>query len=195
MLTSHQCYCGANKSFAHCCQPFIEPTENPHVFPQTPEQLMRSRFSAYVIGKNQYIYDTYAKKSRVLQSIADITAWGESCTWVALQIHSNTMLKNKHESTLPEQFVEFSAFYITDNTLFELRENSRFIIEAPLFDNNEEKEAETQSSNVQWRYIDGDIIKHDKLIKIKRNDLCPCNIYPTAWSIKKGKKFKQCCGK
>ena len=47
----------------------------------------------------------------------------------------------------------------------------------------------------QWRYIDGDIITDNELANIKRNTLCPCNEYPTTWKVKKGKKFKQCCGK
>jgi hypothetical protein len=42
------------------------------------------------------------------------------------------------------------------------------------------------------------IIAHSELATIKRNELCPCNHYPTAWQVKKSKKdkkFKHCCGK
>jgi SEC-C motif-containing protein len=167
------CFCGSNVDFSSCCQPFINKEQQV----KTAEQLMRSRFSAYTIGNAQYIFDTYAKSSQKSQSIKDIDDWSKSCQWIALNIYST--IENENNST--EQFVEFSAFYITQNTLCELREKSRFILE--------------DSPLKQWRYIDGDIITHSELSTIKRNALCPCNQYPTSWQIKKGKKFKHCCGK
>jgi SEC-C motif-containing protein len=181
MLKNKKCFCGSEHSFNNCCQVFIEQKAIKSIFPQRPEELMRSRFSAYAIGNSQYIYDTYAKQSQALQSVKEINDGGEFCLWIALIIHASnangiTIDLAKNEGI--EQFVEFSAFYITNSTLCELRENSRFIVE-----------------NSQWRYIDGDIIEHSEIMQIKQKDLCPCNNYPTAWSIKKGKKFKQCCGK
>jgi SEC-C motif-containing protein len=179
MPINNKCFCGSNKNFSSCCHPFI----NRDDFPQTPEKLMRSRFSAYVSGNSEYIYDTYAKSSQTSQSINDINEWGNACSWLALQIHPTSMNCNIGDDTT-EQFVEFSAFYISDDILYELRENSRFMLEDIQINNKK---------NMQWRYIDGDIINHSELFKIKRKDLCPCNLYPTAWSLKRGKKFKQCC--
>lgn len=194
MRSNKSCFCGSNEAFSSCCQPFIEWQS----YPKTPEQLMRSRFSAYVTGNSQYIYDTYAKSSQASQSVKEIDDWSKACVWVALQIHSNDHHNTNKKSDItksesPEQFVEFSAFYITDNTLCELRENSRFvlesmILESMIIESNENKK-------LQWRYIDGDIIEHCELTTVKRKELCPCNNYPRAWSMKKGKKFKQCCGK
>jgi len=183
MSSDIACYCGSRLLFKQCCQPYI--TYKKQV--QTPEQLMRSRFSAYAVGNSQYIFDTYAKSSQASQSVKEINDWSIACTWIALQIDSI----NNNETTVTnssEQFVEFSAFYITDDTLYELRENSRFVLETIMLEGKTKKES-------QWRYIDGEIIEHCELTKIKRKDLCPCNNYPTAWSMKKGKKFKQCCGK
>jgi len=189
MLKNNPCFCGSSNLFYQCCAPFITHQNIKQTFPQTPEQLMRSRFSAYVVGNSQYIYDTYAQCSQVSQSVEEINDWGKACKWIALAIHSKNetnIAKNK----AVEQFVEFSAFYITEGVLYELRECSRFILEAySVID------ADEDSDNLQWRYIDGDITKHDEISIIKRKDLCPCNHYPTAWSQKKGKKFKQCCGK
>jgi len=189
MLLNNRCFCGSNEKFSTCCQPFINREVNQETsqqtLPKTAEQLMRSRFSAYVTGNGQYIYDTYAKSSQASQSVEEINDWSKACVWIALLIRSinNGNTTNTDSS---EQFVEFSAFYITDNTLCELRENSRFVLE----------NCETNARhNLQWRYIDGDIIEHSELTDIKRKDLCPCNNYSTAWSMKKGKKFKQCCGK
>jgi SEC-C motif-containing protein len=157
---------------------------------------MRSRFSAYANGNAQYIYDTYAKSSQTGQSVKDIDDWSQSCKWIALKIYPSADSVNK----AAEQFVEFSAFYITDNTLCELREKSRFILEDTLtakmtINTAEKMESSLNAPLKQWRYIDGDIIAHNELATIKRNALCPCNHYPTSWQIEKGKKFKHCCGK
>lgn len=186
MIFKNKCFCGSSETFANCCQPFITEQHGSRIFPKTAEQLMRSRFSAYASGNSQYIYDTYAKTSQVLQTVKDIEEWANACVWIALQIHNTK--PNSHVTTndSSEHFVEFSAFYINDNRLFELQENSRFIRETT---------DEKNPQNKQWRYIDGDIIKHSELSDIKRKDLCPCNHYATSWSAKKGKKYKQCCGK
>jgi len=209
MLSNQQCFCGADQSFSSCCQPFINRETNQKTnlltFPETPEQLMRSRFSAYVTGNSQYIYDTYAKSSQASQSVKEIDEWSKACTWIALEIHS-TSPDNTDSKVLTEQFVEFSAFYISDDTLCELRENSRFVLEAAICDGitgdgtgeentSDKNNTEIDHQALQWRYIDGDIINHSELATIKRKDLCPCNNYPTSWSVKKGKKFKQCCAK
>ena len=161
---------------------------------------MRSRFSAYAIGNAQYIYDTYAKSSQLAQSVKDIDDWSKSCVWIALKIYPMTTKVDKET----EQFVEFSAFYIINNTLCELREESRFILEYCIEDKKNTSIPEENNINEvstintplkQWRYIDGDIISNIELANIKRNELCPCNHYPTTWQIRKGKKFKHCCGK
>lgn len=190
--TIQACFCGSNLDFSSCCLPYI----NKEVSPQTPEQLMRSRFSAYAFGNAQYIFDTYAKSSQIAQSVKDIDDWSHSCVWIALEIHP--IADNLNKTT--EQFVEFSAFYITDNTLCELREKSRFVIEentvSTVTANVEiEENSDFKTQLKQWRYIDGDIIAHNELANIKRNELCPCNNYPSRWQLKKGKKFKHCCGK
>jgi SEC-C motif-containing protein len=190
MTSIQPCFCGSNCDFSSCCQPFI----NNEVPVQTAEKLMRSRFSAYVLGNAQYIYDTYAKSSQAAQSVNDIDDWSQSCLWIALKIYPGANSVSSENKTT-EQFVEFSAFYITDNTLCELREKSRFILEECTRANTVIMGSALNFPIKQWRYIDGDIIAHNELVDIKRNALCPCNNYPTKWQPKKGKKFKHCCGK
>lgn len=203
MLTKYmnsikRCFCGSESNFSSCCQPYI----NQELPVKTAEQLMRSRFSAYADGNAQYIYDTYAKSSQKAQSLKELDEWSKSCVWLALKIHPVT--NNANIST--EQYVEFSAFYITNNTLCELREKSRFVLEESTLGEQGVLEKGTDKATLnhaitpstklrQWRYIDGDIIAHSELATIKRNELCPCNHYPTAWQPKKGKKFKHCCGR
>lgn len=40
------CVCGSQQTFALCCEPFIKQRK----VATTPEQLMRSRYSAYALG-------------------------------------------------------------------------------------------------------------------------------------------------
>jgi SEC-C motif-containing protein len=149
--------------FEKCCQLFITHEK----LPATAEQLMRSRFSAYATKNGQYIYDTYGQLEQKKQTVAAIQSWANECQWLALKVHKISL-----------NMVDFSAYYVIDNTLCELREKSNFALEQK-----------------QWRYLDGEILAHNELAKVKRNENCPCNKYPTAWSAKKGKKFKHCCAK
>ncbi|MGL1957774.1 MAG: YchJ family protein [Colwellia sp.] len=178
------CPCGSALLFKLCCNPFIQGEKQA----KTPEQLMRSRYSAYAINNAQYIYDTYAKASQKSQSVAEIKAWADECVWLALEIvHSADVVDNY--AAEPYAYVEFSAYYLLGSQLNKLHEKSRFVL---------------QQSNVhpekQWRYLDGDVTEHTELANIKRNDPCPCNHYKTSFSAlsplstKKNKKFKHCCG-
>lgn len=151
------CPCDPNKAFSQCCEPII----NQQIKAADPEQLMRSRYSAYATNNAQYIFDTYAAASRLEQSVAQIEQWAGQCQWVQLEIVASGAKDGQSR-------VEFIAKYLQQNQLFVLHEDSRFILE-----------------DRQWRYLDGEIIEHQALVKVKRNDLCPCQ---------SGKKFKQCCG-
>tara|TARA_B110000881_G_C18489697_1_gene471098 strand:- start:468 stop:968 length:501 start_codon:yes stop_codon:yes gene_type:complete len=164
------CPCGTKKSYNECCLPVI--TKNK--LAQSPEQLMRSRYSAYSQNMAQYIFNTYAKSSQSEQSVEEIAQWGESCRWVKLTIHQVSPLEsNTTTSAQKIPTVHFSAFYLIKDTLFELSERSRFVKE------------ETSDEIIEWRYLNGDIIKHEEIARIKRKDNCPCD---------SGKKFKKCCG-
>jgi SEC-C motif-containing protein len=157
------CPCGSNFAFSTCCHPFISYIKTPH----SAELLMRSRFSAYATKNGRYIYQTYGIKQQSAHSLTDIQSWADECTWLAL------IIEHSDKST-----VEFSAYYLNEDILFELREVSKFRFE-----------------NSQWRYISGDITQHNKIAVIKRNELCPCNRYQTSWSNKNDKKYKHCCAK
>lgn len=150
------CPCGSTQRFEYCCNKYIAHEAET----KTAEQLMRSRYSAYATGAFDYIFNTYGKEQRETLSIETLSEHADEQQWVNLDIH------HAQEETLPA-IVEFSAFYLIGNTLHELRECSRF---------------ERQDGHI--RYLDGDIIKHEKVKTLSRNDLCPCN---------SGKKFKKCC--
>ncbi|MCJ8320503.1 MAG: SecC motif-containing protein [Colwellia sp.] len=142
---------------------------------------MRSRYSAYAMKNAQYILDTYAKTPRLDQSIIEIESAGNSCQWIKLNIRQCSKWDDSAQeinTSLPT--VEFDAFYLTDNKVYQLSEKSRFIKEAK----------NDQSTQEQWFYLDGDIIKHSEIETIKRNDLCPCQ---KNQNKNNKKKFKNCC--
>ena len=54
------CICGKSKPFAKCCDRFLFGKQNA----ETPEQLMRSRFSAYTLGGyGEYLISTWLPAS------------------------------------------------------------------------------------------------------------------------------------
>ena len=139
------CFCGSTQSYTDCCEPFHLATR----YAQTPEQLMRSRYSAYVVKNADYIYITYAHEKRSENPVKEIKEFANSCRFTKLTILNSS-------DNVNEGIVEFKAHYFHQNLYCELHEKSKFI-----------KEDE------QWRYLDGCITPVDD-IKIARNDNCPC---------------------
>lgn len=148
-----QCPCQSQKGYENCCKPL-------HLIEQvasSPEQLMRSRYSAYALTNAVYIFNTYHSSKRQSISVDELDEWARATTWLKLEINATS-----------QDTVTFTATYAEAGQLFEIQELSRFSNEAD-----------------EWRYVDGDIIKHNTLPKPKRNDKCPCGSL---------KKLKQCCG-
>ena len=50
-----RCRCGSRRVYKRCCQPWHQ-----GAVPPTPEELMRSRYTAYVLGDVDYIMKTTA---------------------------------------------------------------------------------------------------------------------------------------
>ncbi|WP_281557147.1 YchJ family protein [Thalassomonas sp. RHCl1] len=156
------CPCGSELEYTLCCQPLITGQKTAN----SPEQLMRSRYSAYATADADYIYRTYAKASQAQQNLEEIVQWAAMTKWLFLEIH--------HSSAIPQSadelpVVKFSAHYLLGNKYHKMTETSRFVLE-----------------NGQWRYLDGDVSEFDEVREIKRNEPCPC---------RSKKKFKQCCGR
>ena len=169
------CPCGANNSFKHCCLKLI----NQEALARSPEQLMRSRFSAYATNAAEYIFNTYAKSSQASQSLNDIEDWAKQTIWLKLIIHSASdfLMNQTDQISKAATFnknsescatVCFSAYYRHQGLYFLMKETSRFVLE-----------------NNQWRYLDGKVSDHEELMTPKRNELCFCH---------SKKKFKRCCG-
>lgn len=64
------CPCGSSSSYKICCGPY----HLGNLFPPTAEALMRSRFTAFVMNKPRYIFQTWHKDTRpTLESIRNST--------------------------------------------------------------------------------------------------------------------------
>lgn len=53
------CPCGAG-DYASCCQPLHRGLR----YAESPEQLMRSRYSAYALGEDDYVFRTWHPRTR-----------------------------------------------------------------------------------------------------------------------------------
>lgn len=54
------CPCSSGKSFTQCCQPFL----NKESIPESAEQLMRSRYSAFVTENEGYLLNTWHHENK-----------------------------------------------------------------------------------------------------------------------------------
>jgi SEC-C motif-containing protein len=144
-MMNRNCYCQSNKSFETCCQLFLSGSS----LPRNPEQLMRSRFSAFCTENIEYLLATHHPSMRQADEAEALLKTIKQTQWIGLKILK--AVKPKPEGI--EAYVEFVAFYQVNN-IEQLHENSRFIR-----DNN------------QWYYLDGQILGP---IKFSRNEPCWC---------------------
>ncbi|WP_410497988.1 YchJ family protein [Chitinibacter sp. S2-10] len=118
------CPCGST-SYAQCCQPLHEGGAA-----QTPEQLMRSRYSAYVLGLEAYLLTSWHHSTR--PEHLDLNEEPRA-KWLSLTV-------NHAESDGDQGIVSFVARYKVGGRAYRLTEHSRFVRE-----------------NGHWFYLDGDV--------------------------------------
>ena len=79
---SRPCPCQSKKSFDKCCEPFIAGKK----LPDTCEQLMRSRFSAYAMAKVDYLLATTAEAKRNEENREELLDYCRSVSCVNLKV-------------------------------------------------------------------------------------------------------------
>lgn len=109
-----KCICGIQKDYAECCGPIIEAKS----IAQTPQELMRSRYSAYVKGDGRYLVLSALKENRHDEDVELIQEFSESVQWLKLDVLSAY-----------EDIVEFKAYYREGDDIKVLHEKSKFIFE------------------------------------------------------------------
>ncbi|WP_417593972.1 YchJ family protein [Oceanospirillum sp.] len=145
--TSDQpCYCQSGQDFGNCCEKFITGKQ----LPDTPEQLMRSRYSAYVQADLAYIKQTTQKDIRPEYDFEGLKAWAENSEWLGLKVHGT-------ETSGDEGRVRFTARYREKEGIINHSEDSKFIREEG-----------------QWFFVHGKDFTPVTEKNIGRNDPCPC---------------------
>ncbi|WP_243383190.1 YchJ family protein [Geothrix alkalitolerans] len=81
---SRPCPCTSKKPYDRCCGPFHAGT----AAPETAEALMRSRFSAYALGKVDYLIATRPEAKRDEENRDELLQYCKSVSCVGLKIIS-----------------------------------------------------------------------------------------------------------
>jgi len=154
------CYCGKKENFIDCCGAIHIGKAKAN----TAEELMRSRYAAFVTANVDYILSTYANATRPIGERQNILSWTKSIEWLGLEV-VHTKKGNINDLT---GYVEFKATYLEDGIRKALHEKSFF-----------------QKEKGNWVYVSGEHPDNNSIKKsLSRNDLCYCG---------SGKKFKKCC--
>ena len=121
------CPCGSNKPYTDCCARYVEGNE----LAPTAEALMRSRYTAYTLLREDYLIATWHTSTR--PSSLDLAA-DAATKWIGLEV-------KRHEQQDAEYaVVEFVARYKVNGRAHRLHEVSRFVRE-----------------DGRWFYVDGEI--------------------------------------
>lgn len=116
--TYQKCYCGNNLSYTNCCKI----AHNDITKVNSAEQLMRSRYSAFVIANGNYLMESHHSTTRPTKDKKSIVRWAKSVQWIRLEVIGTTKgLINDNEGT-----VTFKAFYFENGRVQVIHENSLF---------------------------------------------------------------------
>lgn len=153
------CPCGSTLDYSECCGPIIEGTPA-----ETAEALMRSRYTAFVQRKLDYVECTHAPEVRDDFNRAEAERMAEVCEWRGLDIRSTTETGDTAE-------VEFAI-------RFRFEQQDMIQVELASF----------RREHGEWLYVSSELNPKGPqrhVSKVGRNDPCPCG---------SGKKAKKCCG-
>lgn len=157
------CPCNSGKAFDDCCGPILDGKAKA----ETAEALMRSRYTAHVMGNFDHVANTHAPEAAGDYNKEAAAAQSKNTEWMGLDI-TETVAGGPGDDT---GTVTFTARFKENGELHAHRERSEF-----------------RKENGEWLYVDGQInpqIEPRRVDKVGRNDPCPCG---------SGKKYKKCCG-
>jgi SEC-C motif-containing protein len=153
------CPCDSGSELEACCGPIIAgaPASN-------PEALMRSRYTAFVLGKLDHIDRTHAAEVRDDFNRAEAERTIAEVEWLGLDVREAS--ENGDSGS-----VEFAIRF---------RRNGQDLVQHEV--------SSFRREDGQWLYSGGEVSAKPPprhVVKIGRNDPCPCG---------SGKKYKKCCG-
>ena len=157
-----KCPCGSAKDLASCCGAYHDGAAAP-----TAVALMRSRYSAFVLGLGQYLHDTLAEDQRSDFDVQEFNESNGDTKWIGLDIRK-TSEGGENDETGSVEFVaryKMQADTVAHHELAQFkREDGRWVFADCVMNPKEEQRVVT---------------------KVGRNEPCPCG---------SGKKYKKCCG-
>ena len=178
-ISAQICPCQLNPSsddisapllYTDCCQPYHDGLLNNEADkidgakPDSAERLMRSRYSAFVLIKPEYIVKTTLPAQQALLDIKAIENWAKETVWAGLEIVTHTPKLGKRHAQ-----VEFKAYFKTNENLQAHHELSAFV-----------KVTDKNSNNARWYFLDPTVS-----MSVSQKQPCICG---------SGEKFKRCCG-
>ena len=125
-MSAAACPCGSGRPLADCCGRFHAGDPAPDA-----ESLMRSRYSAYVLGLEDYLRATWHPATCPVALGLDAVPRPQ---WLGLTVKAYTPLDETHAT------VEFVARYKLNGRAFKLHETSRF-----------------ERVDGRWLYVDGEV--------------------------------------
>jgi SEC-C motif-containing protein len=168
-MTQETCPCRARAQdkpdFAACCGPYLAREKAP----PTAEALMRSRYSAFVKGDIDYLYETLSPDQRKDFNRETTSEWARKSEWLGLDIvETENGLEADATGT-----VTFTAHFGRDGKALTHKEKSLFT---------------RDPGDRSWQFAQELSLKSQPVVlgaQPGRNDPCPCG---------SGKKYKKCCG-
>ena len=158
---------GAPLLYQDCCQPYHDGLLNKEadgIKAETAKRLMRTRYSAFVLVKPNYIVKTTIPAQQNLLDIKAIENWAKETDWAGLEIVTHTPKLGKRHAQ-----VEFKAYFKTNENLQAHHELSAFV-----------KVTDKLNNDARWYFL-------DPTVAMTVSQKQP-------WICGSGEKFKRCCG-
>ena len=121
-MTEKPCPCRARDKeplpYAQCCAPILEEGKPA----PTAEALMRARYSAFALGKIDFLYDSLAPEAREDFDRKAVQHWSSQSQWLGLDV----LATEAGKAGDAEGYVEFVAHFTLDGKDQAHRERSKF---------------------------------------------------------------------
>lgn len=121
MNMNKTCPCCSGKQYHCCCQPLL----SGKAIAATPEQLMRSRYSAYTQANIPYLFKTMSADLRKGASRQKKQQWAKQVEWLKLEALDAPPV----DSHTIEGEVEFKAYFKEQGQVHVMHERSKFLKE------------------------------------------------------------------
>ena len=163
--------------YKDCCQPYHESLcheevdQSGSIYADSAERLMRTRYSAFVLVKPEYIVKTTLPVQQNLLDINAIESWAKETDWAGLEIVEHTPKLGKRHAQ-----VEFKAYFNAKGNTGDLAEKVQAHHELSTFVKAKSKAID----DAHWYFLDPTVA-----MTISQKQPCICG---------SGEKFKRCCG-